>query len=373
MLAKIPKPIFTVWCKAHVAFSLTLVLCAFCIQIFAQNSGSSNVLPLGKRFIPARDIIFFDDFYGCDTGKVPKNWEIGKLNNWRRFDTSSEGAKVTLIRNRIALRLPDGYMEFVTPVIKQFVCDTCYQTIEFNYLHHDDTDKVTLHINYGMGTTAWENGCCAINKDGVVNVGFLNSENNSAVVNHEYTKYNYPGKYNSEEWHHFAASFYKKKMTLFIDGHRIFQDRNINLYPRRFVFMDPFYIANIRIAQYDNEASGKATSSSAELSTKSIYFEVARDIVLPEYTTYLKHLAEWLIHNPKRSIDINGYCDVDGAETINENLSLARATAVKNRIVTLGAPASQIATKGMGATKTFDEHETPEGKAKNRMVNFTVR
>ncbi len=56
----------------------------------------------------------------------------------------------------------------------------------------------------------------------------------------------------------------------------------------------------------------------------------------------------------------------------NDVLSLARANAVKNYLVTRGMDASHLSTVGYGETKPVATNDTPEGRAKNRRVELIV-
>ena len=56
----------------------------------------------------------------------------------------------------------------------------------------------------------------------------------------------------------------------------------------------------------------------------------------------------------------------------NDVLSLARANAVKNYLVSKGMNTTQLSTIGYGETKPVATNDTPEGRAKNRRVELIV-
>lgn len=69
-----------------------------------------------------------------------------------------------------------------------------------------------------------------------------------------------------------------------------------------------------------------------------------------------------------RSISITGYTDPIGSPESNQKLSLARANAVRDQMVSLGVPASVIQTQGGGenAPKVTEADCKAQGKAKKR-------
>ncbi len=56
----------------------------------------------------------------------------------------------------------------------------------------------------------------------------------------------------------------------------------------------------------------------------------------------------------------------------NDELSLARATAVRDHLVRTGFPMEKLAVQGFGETKPIAPNTTSEGRAKNRRVDLTL-
>ncbi|MDR2825148.1 MAG: OmpA family protein [Prevotellaceae bacterium] len=71
-------------------------------------------------------------------------------------------------------------------------------------------------------------------------------------------------------------------------------------------------------------------------------------------------------------IKIIGHTDNIGSDSYNLALSKDRAIAVKNYLVNRGIDASMITTDGAGEKQPIASNNTPDGRAKNRRVEFQV-
>jgi OOP family OmpA-OmpF porin len=67
-----------------------------------------------------------------------------------------------------------------------------------------------------------------------------------------------------------------------------------------------------------------------------------------------------------------GHTDSIGSNAYNEKLSLRRAAAVKDYLISKGVDASRIYTEGKGETQPVADNSTAEGRAKNRRVTVEV-
>jgi len=73
-----------------------------------------------------------------------------------------------------------------------------------------------------------------------------------------------------------------------------------------------------------------------------------------------------------RTIKITGHTDSSGKAEYNQKLSVKRAEAVRDYLISLGADASKMEVSGMGATQPIADNKTKEGRAKNRRVEVEV-
>ena len=92
-----------------------------------------------------------------------------------------------------------------------------------------------------------------------------------------------------------------------------------------------------------------------------------------ETGTEVDNIAAILKTYPDVNINVEGYTDSSGDAAKNVTLSESRAVAVKNRLVAAGIDASRISTKGYGAENPVASNDTPEGMAKNRRIEVTIR
>lgn len=71
-------------------------------------------------------------------------------------------------------------------------------------------------------------------------------------------------------------------------------------------------------------------------------------------------------------VDVIGHTDSIGSEEYNQQLSLRRATTVKDYIVSKGIDASIIDVSGKGESQPVADNSTNEGRAQNRRVDVSI-
>ena len=72
------------------------------------------------------------------------------------------------------------------------------------------------------------------------------------------------------------------------------------------------------------------------------------------------------------TVMITGYTDNVGKPDYNSKLSLQRAEAVRDSLISLGADPKKLQVSGAGETKPIADNTTEEGRAKNRRVEVAV-
>jgi len=69
---------------------------------------------------------------------------------------------------------------------------------------------------------------------------------------------------------------------------------------------------------------------------------------------------------------VEGHTDSVGSETYNMDLSIRRATAVKNLLVQRGVAENRIEVIGFGKTMPVATNDTEAGRMKNRRVEIKI-
>jgi len=76
---------------------------------------------------------------------------------------------------------------------------------------------------------------------------------------------------------------------------------------------------------------------------------------------------------PEARIEVTGHTDSTGSDTVNQNLSQARAEKVGKFLTEVGEIAPQrITTRGYGESRPVASNETVEGRAENRRVEIRI-
>jgi len=109
-----------------------------------------------------------------------------------------------------------------------------------------------------------------------------------------------------------------------------------------------------------------------EIVLKNIEFERGRyDLKANSYPDLIR-LANMLNENPNIIIEISGHTSNEGDPAQNKILSLNRAEASKQYLVSKGIEAYRIKTIGFGSEKMIDLNNTEEGRMKNRRIEFRI-
>ena len=87
----------------------------------------------------------------------------------------------------------------------------------------------------------------------------------------------------------------------------------------------------------------------------------------------LDEVADRMVNEfPEITVTVEGYTDSRGDENYNQGLSLRRADAAKQELVSNGVAADRITTVGMGESNPVASNDTDEGRAANRRVVLKV-
>ncbi|MFK8076685.1 MAG: OmpA family protein, partial [Granulosicoccus sp.] len=87
----------------------------------------------------------------------------------------------------------------------------------------------------------------------------------------------------------------------------------------------------------------------------------------------LKQVADVLLDYPDTEVIVEGYTDATGDPQRNMDLSLRRATTVRDYLIQQGVSIYNVRAIGLGAANPLVSNATPEGRAINRRIEFTFR
>jgi outer membrane protein OmpA-like peptidoglycan-associated protein len=105
---------------------------------------------------------------------------------------------------------------------------------------------------------------------------------------------------------------------------------------------------------------------------KNVFFETASADLKPISKIELDRLYNLLKEQTDLRIQINGHTDDVGNDDDNMALSVARAKAVFEYLVSKGIESSRMRSKGFGETMPVASNDTKEGKRQNRRTEFQM-
>src|SRR5271165_4936700 len=102
-------------------------------------------------------------------------------------------------------------------------------------------------------------------------------------------------------------------------------------------------------------------------------FASASAEVPAEMADFLKQAADEMKRLPPGHVlEVAGYTDSSGNPARNVTLSQKRAEAVRKALIEAGANAGTLVAKGYGSADPIASNDTPEGRLRNRRIEFHV-
>lgn len=304
-------------------------------------------------FVPGNEVIFEDDLKGERKGEFPSKWDL--------IEGNAEIAQLNA-ENTLAII---GYT-YITPLFK----DPSFRL----------PDEFTLEFDLYIDDSEGENAVELLNaSDEVIahslfwkdNTRFLFNWNSN--TNEKSSEETFD---NSKGWHHYALSFNKRAVKVYMDSKRVANIPNLAEKPAKVrVFArgpednSAFHIRNIRIAKGAVPLYDKLMTD-GKIITYGITFDVGKATIKPQSMGTIREIFGILQQNPNLKFSVEGHTDNTGSAATNQQLSEARARAVCDQLQQMGIDASRVSAKGFGMSKPIDTNDTPEGRAKNRRVEF---
>jgi len=110
-----------------------------------------------------------------------------------------------------------------------------------------------------------------------------------------------------------------------------------------------------------------------EQALSGIQFQTAKSIILAKSFPILDNVVKVCKENPTYYLIINGHTDNQGDDDKNMKLSDDRANSVRLYLIKKGVSMGRLESHGYGETQPIDTNDTPEGRSKNRRVEFKVK
>ncbi|MGG7567625.1 OmpA family protein [Rhodovulum sp. DZ06] len=105
---------------------------------------------------------------------------------------------------------------------------------------------------------------------------------------------------------------------------------------------------------------------------EGITFDTGSAEIKPQFSRPLTQVAQTLNAYPSTYIDVIGHTDSRGAEEFNQQLSEARASAVRRALVQRSVAVERIVAYGRGESQPIASNATREGQAANRRVEILI-
>lgn len=120
----------------------------------------------------------------------------------------------------------------------------------------------------------------------------------------------------------------------------------------------------LRLASVDQGVLDRA------LANRIVEFQPGSAVLTPQGKAILDEMAQALGRLGGKRVEVVGHTDAQGARAGNLALSQARADAVKAYLVSKGIEAGRVATSGAGPDQPVAGNDTPEGRSRNRRIEF---
>jgi outer membrane protein OmpA-like peptidoglycan-associated protein len=106
--------------------------------------------------------------------------------------------------------------------------------------------------------------------------------------------------------------------------------------------------------------------------TDNIYFASGSANLDKRSEPLLDSLVDIILRCPDLKIEVGGHTDSDGSAASNQRLSERRAVAVENYLYGKNVSGTRITSVGYGEAKPIASNNTPDGKRRNRRIEFIV-
>ncbi len=118
--------------------------------------------------------------------------------------------------------------------------------------------------------------------------------------------------------------------------------------------------------------TSEQTNLNDTLAGRIIEFDSGSSNIRAESIGLLDEVAQRISNLGTKTVEVIGHTDNEGNPNNNLILSRARAEAVKAYLIQKGIAPERIATNGLGDAQPVADNETPEGRTRNRRIEFRI-
>jgi outer membrane protein OmpA-like peptidoglycan-associated protein len=104
---------------------------------------------------------------------------------------------------------------------------------------------------------------------------------------------------------------------------------------------------------------------------QGVNFDTAKATIRPESLPRLESVVEYMTHKTGSRIQVSGHTDNAGNPAANKTLSLKRAQACRDYLISKGIDGSRIEAVGHGQEQPVATNDTVEGRQRNRRIEAT--
>ena len=137
------------------------------------------------------------------------------------------------------------------------------------------------------------------------------------------------------------------------------------------IYMQEMYASLVQALSHEAEVA-IIEDSVKIIFVSGVLFNVNEPVIKPELHTLFKRFSEVLNQYSNTTILIAGHADNTGNEKTNIELSQKRADNAKQLLHNFDVNNERIYTLGHGSALPVDDNKTPDGRAKNRRIEFVI-
>ena len=342
-------------------------------------------------FVRGSVILFEDPMDGEQLGEFPSKWdivdegslEVATVNNKKYAQFTTDYNHVTPLMSNPKNYLPEVFtLEWDMFISKSETEESKFGEEKFELqFRYPTVDYRNSSIEFWW--RSWDDGCdinYQVRKPNFSgDADYIGGESRDLVANKIVKK---------NAWNHFAVSFNKRALKVYINGVRIFNIPNMEA-PGWFVFWQGGNykyrgFTNVVLAKggvdlYEQKTTDlsaaaraveQAIAETGKFVTNNILFETGKADLKPESMAEIQKVAEYMKANPTARFEVQGHTDNQGSDAVNDPLSQKRAEAVVSALEKEGVDPFNLRPVGKGSHEPVADNSTDEGRAKNRRVEF---